>query len=123
QLQGGARFRDGRSGEGLQRVQGAVFIYRREGYRPGLACVHEALAEERLQQGAEVEARQHMERALYLRLWINDAVHARRVLERLEPLASDAELARRYAAWRASLDDDAAEPQWEQMMTELLTPL
>jgi len=123
QLQGGASFRAGRNEEGLRRLQAALSIYRSEGYRPGLASVHEALAEARLQQGAEDEARQHLERALYLRLWINDAVHARRVLERLEPLASDAELAERYATWRASLHDDAAEPQWEQMMTELLTPL
>lgn len=123
QVQAGASLRAGRNEEGLRRLETALSLYRGEGYRPGIASVHEALGEVRLELGERDEARWHFERALYLRLWINDAVHARAVLEKLEPLASDADMAARYAAWREALADDAKEPQWDQLMSELLTPL
>jgi len=64
-------------------LERALAIYQAAFARPGIAASHEELAavaraEERLDA-----ARDHYERALHIRLWMNDGVHGAQVLEGL----------------------------------------
>lgn len=62
--------------DALQRYQ-AVY------YRPGIAAVHEEWGARLMAQQAWRDARDHLQRALQVRLWMYDASHAERILAEL----------------------------------------
>src|SRR5690606_10997659 len=64
-------------------LNNALNIYRQHYYRPGIAAVHETRAEHEVANYDNAAAIASLRRALYLRLWIHDGVHAAKVLRRL----------------------------------------
>lgn len=99
-------------------LESALDIYRSLAFRPGIAAVHESSGDLAMQTDKREVAKEHLERALYLRLWIRDRVHAAEVLTRLAELGDNNEL---YQRWRTALLDESGEPEWENMMEELFT--
>ena len=97
-------------------------MYRARAFRPGIASVHASLAELAEQRGEPAAAIAHLERALYLRLWIRDRVHAAALIDRLAGFESDSRTRERYRRWRDALGNDSAEPGWDAMLEEMLSP-
>lgn len=102
-------------------LDNARSIYRAAFYRPGLAAVHEQRAQVQLAADDRTGAIASLQRALYLRLWMHDRVHAAGVLERLAELAADDAGKKRYEEWRSWLTQDAA-PDWDALQREIFTP-
>lgn len=102
-------------------LDNALNIYRDHYYRPGIAAVYETQAEHNAAAGDTAAATASLRRALYLRLWIHDGVHAARVLQRLAELSATTEDRDRYLRWRGWIADDA-EPAWDGLMQEIFTP-
>ncbi len=102
-------------------LERALTNYRALAFRPGIAAVHEAKAALARRSGNHESAREHLERALYLRLWIRDRVHSAEVLAQLAELANGDAMRERYRRWRAVLLDESAEPDWEEMMAPLFS--
>lgn len=77
-------------------------IYRRLHHRTGLAAIHAEWGRRLAAAGRLAEARDHYDRALYIRLWLNDRVHTMDVLEAmlaLEEQAGDEARAAQLRAW------------------------
>lgn len=102
-------------------LENAQNIYRAHYYRPGIAAVYETRAAHQAVNGDNTSATASLRRALYLRLWIHDGVHATSVLQRLADLSTAQEDRDRYLRWRDWLSG-AAEPAWETLMQEIFTP-
>ncbi|HEX7047653.1 MAG TPA: hypothetical protein VF275_08805 [Gammaproteobacteria bacterium] len=100
------------------KLERALDIYRSLAFRPGIAAVHESSADLAMQANKREVAKEHLERALYLRLWIRDRVHAAEILAQLAQLGDNDEP---YQRWRKTLLDESGEPEWDKMMEKLFT--
>lgn len=121
-LQARAAMRDREQETAALLLQRALDAYRARAFRPGIASVHASLAELAEQSGDRAAAVEHLERALYLRLWIRDRVHAATLVDRLAKLESDSKVLERYSRWHDALGNDTAEPGWDAMLEEMLSP-
>jgi tetratricopeptide (TPR) repeat protein len=110
---------DGASGH----LQRALELYRRDAYRPGIAAMHEALGAGALKSAAVPQARDHYERALDVRLWLNDRVHgaaALRALAAMDDAGGNRARARQWRDLQAYLEG-AAEPEWRIVQMKAAT--
>lgn len=120
QLRARAAMAEGDEAAAADHLERALNIYRVLAYRPGIAAVHEgsaALATRMNDREASVE---HLERALYLRLWIRDRVHAMEDLARLQELSDSEDDRKRYARWQSTLRDEE-NPEWEALIREMFS--
>lgn len=106
------------------RLAEALELYRREFYRPGIAAVHEDLGALARKHQELAPARDHYERALAIRLWLNDRAHSAAVLTALAAIEESAGAparARRLRELRAHLTG-AGNTEWRlvQMKYEQL---
>jgi hypothetical protein len=84
----------------------ALPLYQAAYYRPGIAATHEEWADLLLAQQDWNGARDHLRRALDVRLWMYDATHAARDLEKLgkaDGALGDSAAASKDAQWAAYL--------------------
>ncbi|HEV7165207.1 MAG TPA: hypothetical protein VGO35_07475 [Gammaproteobacteria bacterium] len=87
--------------DALQRYQNAY-------YRPGIAATHEEWGARLLAQQDWSNARDHLQRALYVRLWMYDASRSAHILDELataDTALGDATSAKQDAQWAAYLKD------------------
>lgn len=97
----------------------ALSAYRVLAYRPGIADVHAELATLAKRRGNPSLARHHLQRALYLQLWMHSAVEAANLFGRLAELADSVEERQGYLERREELLSDDAEPKWQTLLEEL----
>ncbi|HET7175647.1 MAG TPA: hypothetical protein VFK21_06515 [Gammaproteobacteria bacterium] len=80
----------------------ALGRYQSAFYRPGIAAVHEEWGARLLAQQDWAGARDHLQRALHVRLWMYDASHSARILGELamaDQALGDATAAKQDAEW------------------------
>ncbi|HEV2321663.1 MAG TPA: hypothetical protein VGT42_04810, partial [Gammaproteobacteria bacterium] len=80
----------------------ALGRYRSAYYRPGIAAVHEEWGARLLAQQDWADARNHLQRALHVRLWMYDATHSAHDLEGLQQADTalgDTAAAKQDAEW------------------------
>lgn len=80
----------------------ALGRYQSAYYRPGIAAVHEEWGARLLAQQDWAGARDHLQRALHVRLWMYDASHSARILDELataDQALGDAAAAKQDAEW------------------------
>lgn len=116
-----ASMQDGELDAARAKLGRAWGLYHALAFRPGVAAVHESGAQLALMNGETKRAQEHFERALYLRLWIRDRVHAAGILAKLAEI-SEGSARRRYRAWQETLLDESAEPEWDAMLDSLVKP-
>ncbi len=113
-LEAGALLREGDSAAARAQLTQALELYRREFYRPGIAAIHEELGAIALKQKELEAARDHYQRALAIRLWLNDRVHGAvtlKALATIEDSAGAPARAKRLRELRAYLAG-ADMPEW-----------
>lgn len=103
-------------------LEHALRVHRALAFRPGIAAVHATLAELALGSGDRESAQWHLERALYLRLWVQDRVHAAEIVAELESIAEDDAVRARYRRLREALQDESTKPDWPALLSELVSP-
>jgi uncharacterized protein HemY len=84
----------------------ALTLYQAAFYRPGIAASHEEWADLLLTQQDWAGARDHLRRALDVRLWMYDATHSARDLDKLgkaDTALGDSAAASKDAQWAAYL--------------------
>jgi tetratricopeptide (TPR) repeat protein len=85
--------------DALQRYQSAY-------YRPGIAATHEEWGTLLMAQQDWKGARDHLQRALNIRLWMNDATRSARIfdaLQQVDTALGDTDTAQQDAKWSAYL--------------------
>jgi Tfp pilus assembly protein PilF len=82
----------------------ALELYKLDLYRPGIAATHAELGALAATAGEHDQARDHYERALAIRLWMNDRVHGALTLSALAELETAAGDETRAAKLRDMLD-------------------
>jgi tetratricopeptide (TPR) repeat protein len=90
--------KQGQLDDAYGKLAAALAIYQAGAYRPGIAATHEELAAVARARDEDAAARDHYQRALTIRLWMSDRVHAAEVVEGmlvLEESVGDLERAER----------------------------
>jgi len=82
----------------------ALAVYQAALSRPGIAATHEALATVARAQGRPNAAKDHLERALHIRLWMSDRVRGAEVLAALAAVEAERGDAARAARVQELLD-------------------
>lgn len=102
----------------LDKLNEALDIYTKEGFRPGIAASLEAIAADFAdaahQQDGTAQALSYFERALYVRVWLNDAYHIQLNLAALQELhqqLGNAEQAEHYQTLLQRLSTNPAVAQ------------